>query len=236
VRGAQRGHGAIRAFTPAFDALWRLCPPYAPQRVRDTDGVLSFKTAPRGLDPEAGGVFMEERMFVSVTGLTRLALLAPVGMLFVVLSTGPSSAQASGVHAGKPAQVREVIGPAATVIATEHYQAEMEMSCAGDACVGSFPKPGNKRRQNITRMSCYILGSSGSTFRYGYAQLRSAGDEPILRQWLPVDHSSSTGNHILNRAVDMLVGSKQRIRVVFSLNGTAANATCTVSGTLDTLQ
>ena len=176
-------------------------------------------------------------MSVSIMGLPRLALLVPVGMLFIALSADPSPAQSPGLHAGKPGQVREVIGPAATVIGTAHYQAELVLPCpGGNNCSGDFPKPGNKRRLNITRMSCSIVGVGGSTlFVSGHAELLSAGDTHILRQWLPVDHSSGS-THTLNRAVDMQVGSQQHIGVFFLLSGTAFSATCTASGTLDTLQ
>jgi hypothetical protein len=188
--------------------------------------------------PEAGGVFMEERMSALVMGLPRLAPLALSGMLFLSLSANPSSAQVSGLHAGKPGQVREVIGPSATVIATEHYQAELTLSCGLDVCSGSFPKPGNKHRQNITRISCYVDSTDGSTFNYGFAELKSANNVRILRQWLPADHSSSAGVHTLNRAVDMQVGSEQNIRVVLFVDATSTvgDGYCTASGTRDTLQ
>jgi hypothetical protein len=179
---------------------------------------------------------MEERMSASVIGLTRLALLALSGMLFLSLSSDPSSAQVSGLHAGKPGQVREVIGPAATVIATDHYQAELTLNCTGNICFGFFPKPGNKRRLNITRMSCYIFGPGASAFVFGQAELMSAASAHILYQYLPVDFSSSTGDHTLNRAVDMQVGSQQQIRVDLFLSSAATLGRCTAGGTRDTLQ
>jgi hypothetical protein len=159
-------------------------------------------------------------------------------MLFIALSADPSSAQSPGLHAGKPGQVREVIAPAATVIATDHYQVELALTCGGGtACSGNFPKPGNKRRLNIMRMSCYVAGASGSTFDLGYADLKSAANAHIQYQWLPVDHSSPAGSHTLNRAVDIQVGSQQHIGVYLELSGgTASQGYCTASGTLETLQ
>jgi hypothetical protein len=149
-------------------------------------------------------------------------------MFFAALSADPSPAKS-------PGQVREVIGPAATVIRTQHYQAEIDLTCIGN-CSGNFPSPGSKRRQNITRMSCRINGAAGSTFDFGAAELRSAGDAHILSQFLAVDHSTSTGIHTFNRAIDMQAGNQQHVRVNFILSGTSASATCTASGTLETLQ
>jgi hypothetical protein len=166
-------------------------------------------------------------MSVSVMGLPRLALIVLSGMLFLSLY---------GLHARASGQVREVVGPAATVVATAHYQAEITLSCSSDTCSGGFPKPGNKRRLNITRISCSVLGASGTTFALGRIELISANLVHVLYQWLPVDYSSPNGRHMLNRAVDMQVGSQQIAALLFILSGTAANGTCTASGTLDTLQ
>jgi hypothetical protein len=121
------------------------------------------------------------------------------------------------------------------VIATEYYQVELVLTCPG-SCFGSFPKPGNKRRLNITRMSCLITGAPASTYDYGYAELQSASNARVLRQFLPADHSSPAGYHSLNRAVDIRVGSQQHIMVVLNLNSAAGSFACTASGTRDTLQ
>jgi hypothetical protein len=179
---------------------------------------------------------MEERMSASVMGLPRLALLALSGMLFLLLSSDPSSAQSPGLHALKPGQVREVVRPAATVIATEHYQAEIGLICGGFSCSGHFPKPGNKRQLNITRMSCYIINGSGSTYYNGSAELQSAAGSHVLYQWLPADYSISVGYHLLNRAVDFLVGSQQHLFVNFGFSNAPIVGFCTATGTRDTLQ
>jgi hypothetical protein len=53
--------------------------------------------------------------------------------------------------------VRQVIGPAATVIGTEHYQAKLVLTCGGgnNYCSGDFPKFGNKAAEHHAHVVPY---------------------------------------------------------------------------------
>lgn len=175
----------------------------------------------------------------------RLPRLVPPmlsGIFFLSLSGAPSPAQAPGAPAPRaaPGQVVEAIAPAATVVSTVHYQAHLGLTCSLRACSGELPRLGARRRLNLTRMSCYLQGTTGAPFFTGFVELRSADDSFVLVQWLPVDHSGSDGfsvYHQLNRAVDVQVGPRQHIEVRLSLgSGTALSASCAAAGTLDTLQ
>ena len=196
-----------------------------------------FARLPSGPAPLSTGRPLS--LLISVVGLSkmrrpRLALPMLSGLLVLSLSGGPSPAQEPGSPA--PGQVTEAIAPAATVVSTVHYQAELGLMCVGGTCSGAFPRPGARRQLNVTRMSC-LMGSSGSTFSHGIIELVRADGSHVLSQYLPGHHSTSAGFHPLNRAVDVQVAAKQHIDVFLILaTGTATFASCTVIGTLDTLQ
>jgi hypothetical protein len=174
-------------------------------------------------------------MFTSAMRMPGLAILPA---LLLTLFGEPSLAQAPGGLAinRAPGQAVVMIAPAATVVSTFHYQAGLTLSCTSFSCFGNFPKPGAKRRLNITRMSCYILAQSGSAFHEGRITLRSAADLTLLFQFLPVDYSSpAAGTHTLNRAVDVQVGANQHINVQLNADS-PVTAVCTATGTLDRLQ
>jgi hypothetical protein len=180
----------------------------------------------------------EETMLTSVPGLLPRFALPMLSVIVLSLSGAPSPAQAPGMLApGRaPGQVVETIGTAATVVSTMHYQAELGLTCIGGTCSGAFPHPGARRQLNVTRMSC-LMGSSGSTFSHGVIELVRADGSHVLSQYLPGHHSSLTGFHPLNRAVDVQVAARHHIDVFLILtSGTATFASCTVIGTLDTLQ
>jgi hypothetical protein len=152
------------------------------------------------------------------------------------LSGHSSPAQAPGPLAlqSTPGEVREVIVPAATVVETAHYQATLTLNCAAVAqCIGDFPKPGRRRRLNITRMSCYVAGDV--TLVQGLVQLFDADGPLGVVQFLPADHSGF-GGITINSAVDMQITAQQYIYVSLSLAGSADFALCTATGTLDVLQ
>jgi len=157
-------------------------------------------------------------MFVSRMRVPRPTLPALSGLVCLMLSGAAS--------------------PAQTVVETVHYQAEIGLNCfLGTDCYGSFPKPGAKRRLNITRVTCAVGATAGSKFGYGSIYLRRADNTIALAYRLPVDHSGTNGLHMLNRAVDVQVGPNQHILADLLLaSGTASSAQCTASGTLDKLQ
>ncbi len=131
----------------------------------------------------------------------------------------------------------EVVTPAATVVSTEHYQAALQLTRQDNRFFsGDFPKPGAGRQLHITRMTCMLFGSSDTTPDVGEIELRKADGTRVLSQYLPIDQSTSGGNHAFNRAIDMLVRSNQRIHVRLSVRtGFLGDALCTATGTRETL-
>ena len=127
--------------------------------------------------------------------------------------------------------------PAATVVSSQHYQKEIPLTCGAQTCSGTFPKPGTTHQLNLTRMSCQLRGPAGSEYDTGQLQLHASDGSHVLYEHLPVEHSSSNGYHILDRAIDVQVGAKQYINVdLFLVGGSALYGFCTAFGTLDTLQ
>ena len=168
------------------------------------------------------------------------------GMLFLLLSGGQSSAEAPGPLASKltPKRAVESITPAATVVSTAHYQVVLPLSCSsgsgdiGPFCSGHFPAVAGRRRLNLTRMTCYMRSSTYSTYATGKIVLHAADGSGSLVQYLPVDHSTEWGDHVLNRAVDVQVAARQHVSVALILasGGQTRDAACTAHGTLETLQ
>lgn len=186
------------------------------------------------------------RLAFASSGLRRLALPMLSGMLFLSLSGDPSPAQAPGPLASKvtPGRAVERITPAATVVATAHYQVVLPLSCgsssaSGAFCLGYFPAVAARRRLNLTRMSCYMQSSTYATYASGKVVLHAAdGGTDSLVQYLPADYSSQWGHHLLNRAIDVQVTARQYISVALILasGGQTLQGACTAHGTLETLQ
>lgn len=168
------------------------------------------------------------------------ALALPVlSALLVMLSGQPSTGQISRafVPAGKAGETEVVVGAAATVLSSVHYQARLVLTCADESCAGKFPKPGAKRRLNVTRITCFLVGTAGSTFSIGGVQLQNATDGLVLDEYLPGVYSSSNGAHTLNQAIDIQVSANWHIAAALVIaTGDAVEAACTATGTLDTLQ
>jgi hypothetical protein len=171
----------------------------------------------------------------------RPGLASAVLVVLVLTLTGaPSRAQVPGPLATNlaPGQVRETIGQAATVVSTVHYQAEFVLICGGTNCYGSFPKPGQSHRLNLTRVTCLAYSSNTAYFGYGHIELRASDDSHRLYEYLPVGYSSNSDIYTtLNGAVDVQVGANQYIHIfLYFLNGNPSYGTCSATGTLDTLQ
>jgi hypothetical protein len=68
--------------------------------------------------------------------------------------------------------------------------------------------------------------------------LHAADGSSSLVQYLPADHSTEWGHHVLNRAVDVQVASRQHISVALILasGGQTQEAACTAHGMLEILQ
>ena len=183
--------------------------------------------------------------FALARGLRRLAVPMLSGLL-LLSNTGGAS------YAGQPptllAPAREaapavfqMISPPATVLERRHYMAKVELTCSGMACLGDLPTIAVRRRLNITRVSCSLLGTLGSTASGGYIELQRADNWPLLDQYMPVNNSvpdERIGSiHTFIDAVDMQVLPGQHARIgVFAASGTAKFATCSVSGSLELLR
>lgn len=165
--------------------------------------------------------------------------LPTITALLLTLSGAPAPAQTLGplIAGGAPGKVVETIAPAATVLSSVHYQAQLTLNCGSNVCAGLFPKPGINRRLNVTRVACRLSGTPGSAFDMGWVNLLNGRESVLLTEWLPVDFSSSAGSHTLNRAVDVQVVGSQKLFTALQLvsGGTASFGYCTVTGTLDTL-
>jgi len=134
-----------------------------------------------------------------------------------------------------PGQSVTLVSAALTVLSTQHYQIMIGLNCSAATCIGEFPKPGAKRRTNITRLSCYVLSANGSVYTSGWTALLNSQGQTLLNQFLPVDFSSTIGDHQLNRAVDFLVTTSQHLEVVLHATSSYVGY-CTATGTLETLQ
>jgi hypothetical protein len=173
--------------------------------------------------------------------MKQVLALPLLATIFPSLSGGLSAAQEPSPIAAQraPGQVREVIAPAATVLQTTHYQAELTLNCSNSYCNGFFPRPGAKRRFNITRMACHLAGPTGSPYWVGWLELRKADNSTLLRHVLPADYTASGTSRAttINQAVDLQVSGNQRIYVILYLtSGSTLSSFCTASGTQDTLQ
>lgn len=190
------------------------------------------------LPPQPKGERLVRKSIKKLPSATPLALL-------VTMCVAPALAQNSRITPSyvKPGQLREMIAPAATVVSTSHYQAELGLTCSSLLCSGDFPKPGPKRLLNITRIACYIE-SPNSAFRFGAIDLIGPTGDQIMGETVPFEtiaQDNLAPGYIatLSRAVDLQIAGNQHIRPHFDVNsgtGQALTAACTVTGTLSVLQ
>jgi hypothetical protein len=177
-------------------------------------------------------------MLSSVTARTALRAFAS-SAFFLTLSGGSVPAQSARAPetGGKEGRVVVMIAPAAKVLSTVHYQADLTLDCANSySCGGRFPAPGAHRRLNVTRMSCALTGPVDSKFYFAQLVLRSPSGDKLLVQQLPGDQSSFDF-HSLNSAIDVQVINAQYLEVNVALvSGPLTFASCNATGTLDTLQ
>jgi len=182
-------------------------------------------------------------MLTSMQRLPRLALPMLSAVFLLSLTGEPSAAQAPGPLASKPMPGRavETVTPAATVVSTAHYQVVLSLTCSsssasGAFCVGYFPAVGGRRRLNLTRVSCYMRSSTYSTYATGKVVLHKTDGSSSLVQYLPADHTTEWGHHVINQAVDVQIAARQYVSVALILasGGQTQEATCTAHGTLET--
>ena len=164
--------------------------------------------------------------------LRKLAVPA-VAAALLSFTTGLAPADTSGA-AGKAI---ERITAETTVVSSVDYQVTLPLSCAAaqGLCGGDFPTVANRRRLILTRMSCYMRSSSYASFAAGRIVQAPEGS---VTEFLPVDHSTDYGYHVLNRAIDVRVPARQHASVYLQLasGGQAMEGQCTAHGTLETLQ
>lgn len=178
--------------------------------MQDTAFRYSASKIKRGVD-RTGNI-----MFASTARRSALALLALPSLALTLFADG-TQAQAATVA---------------------HYQKQVSLTaCAGGTCTGSFPAPGANRRLTVTRMNCFIGGQNGGLFAFGNVELRNASNIRVVSQYMPNVFTSSGGLHTINQAIDMQVSATQHLFVTLQMaSGTASGATCTATGTLETLQ
>jgi hypothetical protein len=81
---------------------------------------------------------------IASTTSVGYALALPVlSALLVMLSGQPWTGQISRafVPAGKAGETEVVVGAAATVLSSVHYQARLVLTCADESCAGNSPSP-----------------------------------------------------------------------------------------------
>ncbi len=176
--------------------------------------------------------------YVSCASKKRVifATWAAAALSLMTLTITTSDAQPNREHPSTPGGM-SVLTEAATVVSSVHYQLEVQLSCSFSTCNGVFPSPGAGRRLKVARIACLMQGGMGSTFSRGIAAVQRGDQSLVVRQFLAIDHSASDGWHTLSSAVDLQVAAHQHIHVFLGLvSGTAFQARCTGTGTLDVLQ
>jgi hypothetical protein len=183
-------------------------------------------------------------MTITKAVLKAAALACALAIAGVALYSHDAIAQAARSAISKtPGTVTEMVGLAATITSTLHYQAQLDLTCGGTGgaqrCAGDFPKPGTNRQLNITRIACFFEASGGSEFRFGAIDLINSTGTAVLGETVPVDVSAPNFGGVLftlNRAVDMQIAAAQHMRPHLDVTGgTVIDASCTVTGTLSTL-
>jgi uncharacterized membrane protein len=190
---------------------------------------------------------MISTLMVKMSTVKRAALAAAcalgiAGAALFAHHAAAQTARPAGSHV-KPGQSTVMIGPAAAITSTVHYQAELGLTCAQWRCSGDFPEPGRNHQLNITRIACYVEANAGSTLRFGAIDLVASDGSGLLGQTVPIDATAPDfdGGVIftLNRAVDMQIAARQHMRPHFdlanSVGGTIFHSFCTATGTLSTL-
>lgn len=127
----------------------------------------------------------------------------------------------------------------ATVIASAHYQAALTLTCSSDTCTGDFPAVPNRRRLNLSRVTCHLHSAQYAAYGSGRVNMRTANNLISLVQFLPAEYSTEWGFHLINATADAQFAATQRVSVALSVapgSGSAYDAACTAHGTLETLQ
>lgn len=128
---------------------------------------------------------------------------------------------------------------AVTVKSSAHYQAALTLTCSAQTCRGEFSAVGNRRRLNLTRVTCHMHSAQYAAYASGKIDLRDAGNISSVAQFLPAAYSTDWGFHVINSTVDLEVTTGRQFVVTLFLapgGGNALDGACTAHGTLDILQ
>jgi hypothetical protein len=134
-----------------------------------------------------------------------------------------------------PTQSVEMIAPGATVASTVHYQAMIMLTCGGNICRGNFNRVRRHQQLHITRAWCDA--GSNPSWSYGDLYLYDTKGNLLLQEGLPLSASDpANGFYQISRAVDLQVDAGQLMQIILAFSGATLFGSCTVAGTLSTLQ
>lgn len=173
----------------------------------------------------------------------------PVVILAAAMSLGPCAvaADAQAASAGSAVAApgaaaaahkpQMTVTPMGTGINSSHFQEMIQLTCAGNGCTGDFGKAPRGSQLNITRVACDTeTYDTGASFQSAYLDLYIRGNLVVVLP-LPGGSASPNGVFLLNQAVDLLLTEKGDLQVFTNLaNGSPWGATCTISGTLYSLE
>src|SRR4029079_4485356 len=149
--------------------------------------------------------------------------------------TTPALAETPRITASlAPGKAQVFIGTLATVQSTRHYQAYGLLACEGNFCNVAFPAPGANRRLNLTHVACVVTAERGTEFQRGLLVL-SANNTVLMTYPIPLGWFTD-GIYYLNQPVDVQAEATQQVNTNFAFAGNGVGGSCTLAGTLDTLQ
>ena len=163
--------------------------------------------------------------------------------LLVATSSVSASAQLHDSFAGPnrtPGHAVESIMPNLTVVSTNHYQAELTLTCSSNACDGNFPAVAANRRLHLERMNC-TMGTTGVTTAWsGQIALYRANNSYVLSYWLLPGQTGGNGaggsDHVYDQPINLQLLAGQYIWIRLLASGNAYVAYCTASGTMDAVK
>jgi hypothetical protein len=176
--------------------------------------------------------------YASATSVTvkRLVTASAGAIAISAAASAATGASAQTVRPPNfPTQSVEMIAPAATVTSTVHYQAMTTLACSANSCSGNFNRVRRHQQLHITRVMCDV--GSNPSWSYSDLYLYDRKGNLLLQEGLPLSASNpAAGFYQINRAVDLQVDAGQTMRTVIVFSGATSFGTCTVAGTLSTLQ
>jgi hypothetical protein len=187
-----------------------------------------------------------------LTALAGAALLALAGNAFhpqpgMAQTARPGGKQAASPQMMAPGQRALMIGPAATVLSTAHYQEMLTLTCDQNlrTCSGDFSQPAAHHQFIVTRISCLIRINAArlSNFHFGLISVFDPRTSQTMVETLSSDFSTinvvgSEAYHTLNSAVDMQVAANQHLHIFLQSSPSDVDTDsgfCAATGTVDKL-